>query len=399
MSAEDDSQGFRRVLIYIDLVRVDEDGDELQASDWAWCPHIVFDLGERDPETELRREAAVDFATFNEAFAWVFHEMALACLELQFAGPAPPPASKFPQRVPSLSLTTDSGVRQVFAWVRLVDIQISDRALEAWTWFVDIHFDDGQVSTLEFLGTEDIADAVRTICESLEVGLPNSTSTSLTYPRSEAVFTGDGLNQAPKELPEDLDLLESETIFEDEEVLEDHLAANPHQLYDDLWLVGRQLQIGTKKADLVGVDGHGALVVAELKHGRPDREALGQVIEYAGFLSHMSFTDLSRLLTSQTPSSDIETITGFTAAYRERYGSPPSAGVPVRPAIVSTGLDQYTVRSIAYLRDAGLPLDFFWIQECRVANGPAIVVHRNPRFEFAKQWYAPPNLRGRNRRK
>lgn len=149
----------------------------------------------------------------------------------------------------------------------------------------------------------------------------------------------------------------------------------------------------------MGVDDRGALVVIELKHGAPDRDAIAQVIEYAGFLSDMQFEDLSRHLTPRSTSSDFESIADFAAEYRERYGSPPSAGVPVRPALVSTGLDRYTVRSIAYLRDAGLPLDFFWIQERRVADGPAIVVHRNPRFEFAKQWYAPPNLKGRNRRK
>ena len=388
-----------RMSVY--LIDKDENEADLPPSQRSWRPTIAFHYGDNDEDSAVDREPSIDFPAFGEAFEWLYHELALAHLEMDFAGQKSAPASTFPQRVSSLFLPTDSGVRQVFVCVTFIEGQVSDRAFESWTWFVDVHFDGEQPITLDgsFAAASDVADAFRSLCNRMEIALPNSTSTSLTYPRSETVFTGDGLNQELAELPEDFDVLESETIFEDEEALEDHLAANPHQLYDDLWLVGRQLPIGTKKADLVGVDGQGALVVAELKHGRPDREALGQVIEYAGFLSHMSFTDLSRLLASQAPSPDIGAITDFVATYRERYGPPPSAGIPIRPVMVSTGLDQYTLRSIAYLRDAGLLLDFFWIQECRVADSPAIVVHRNPRFEFAKRWYVPPNLKGHDRRK
>ena len=403
MSAEDDFQGFRLVLIYIDLVHLDEDGDELPASDRAWRPHIVFDLGERDPETELRREAAVDFATFNEAFAWVFHEMALACLELEFAGPAPPPASKFPERMPDLPLSTEAGVWQVFAAFALHDPdlnaepndELSDR------WFV--FFADGDARDEEddlhgpIAFATDVADAFRVVCDQFEASFTHSAPTSLSYPSSTSVFTGDLLDQAPDHPLEGFEFVEPETIFDDEDALEEHFTKNPDQLYEGFWLVGRQLSAGTKRADLVGIDDRGALVAVELKHGMPDRDALAQVIEYAGFLSHMLFMDLSQHLASHSTSSEFEPITDFAAEYRKRYGLPPSAGLPVRPALVSTSLGEYAAKSIAYLRASGVPLDFFLIETAEGPSGHTIVIQRNPSLVLPKRWYVPPDLGRRER--
>ena len=403
MPAEDDSRDFRCVLIYIDLVRVDEDGGELPATARAWRPRIVFDLGERDPETELRRESTADFATFNEAFAWVFHEMALACLELEFAGPGPPPASKFPERMPDLPLSTDAGVWQVFAAFALHDPdlnaepndELSDR------WFV--FFADGDARDEEddlhgpIAFATDVADAFRVVCDQFEASFTHSAPTSLSYPSSTSVFTGDLLDQAPDHPLERFEFVEPETIFDDENALEEHFAKNPDQLYEGFWLVGRQLSAGTKRADLVGIDDRGALVAVELKHGMPDRDALAQVIEYAGFLSHMSFADLSQHLTSHSTSSEFEPIADFAAEYRERYGLPPSAGLPVRPALVSTDLDEYAAKSIAYLRASGVPLDFFLIETAEGSGRRAIVIQRNPSLVLPKRWYVPPDLGRRER--
>lgn len=403
MPAENDSQGFRRVLISIDLVYLDDDGGELPTSERMWRPHIIVDLGERDPETELTRESTVDFATFNEAFAWVFHEMALACLELNFAGSAPPPASKFPERMPDLSLSTEAGMQRVLVGFALDDLrpngeqsgEIHDR------WFVFFSFRDaldGEVGADEpFTFATDVADAFRVACDQFEVGFTQSAPTSLGYPYSEGVFTGDRLDQVPDHPLEGLKFVEPETIFDDEHALEEHFARNPDQLYNGFWLIGRQLSVGTKKADLVGIDDHGALVVVELKHGLPDRDALAQVIEYAGFLSHMPFSALSQHLASHSTSSEFEPIADFATEYRKRYGRPPSAGLPVRPALVSTGLDEYAAKSIAYLRASGVPLDFFLIDTAEGSNRRAVVIQRNPSLVLPKRWYVPPDLGRRER--
>ena len=389
MSTDDDSQGFRLVLIFVDLVHLDEDGGDLPISERMWRPRIVFAQAEDDPETKLERESAVDFTTFSEAFAWIFHEMALACLELEFAGPSPPLASRFPERLPDLPLSVNAGVQQVFAGLIL-----TDQAPSMWSVFVDAHRMGEEETDVDgpVFGT-DIADAFRILCNWAEVAFISSTPTASSYPRSEALFTGDDLNQTPGGPLEGLSFVEPETIFSDERALEEHLAKNPDQLYDDFWLVGRQLSVGARKADLVGIDGRGALVVVELKHGSPDREALAQVIEYAGFLNHLTFAKLSRHLSSQSTSPEFEPSTDFASEYRKRFGAIPSSGVPVRPALVSTRLDEYAARSITYLRASGVPLDFFVIDAMDGPKGPAIWVGRNPSFTLPTRWYAPSDLK------
>ena len=396
MPTDNGSDGVQTVRINFYLVDEDDDGEELPPSQRAWWPTILFDYGEGNEDSETQLESSVDFLTFEEAFAWVFHELALACLELPFAGPPPPRASTFPQRIPSLFLPTDAGVRQVFACMLLVKPQkISETRREFWTGFVDVHFDDERAASLvdPFMSASGAFDTFRTMCERMEARLPQSASTSLSYPSSEAVFTGDGLNQRDDGPLADVEEVDPGTIFDDERALEEHLTKNPDQLYDDFWLVGRQLSVGVKKADLVGIDGHGALVVVELKHGSPDREALAQVIEYAGFLSHLPFAKLARHLSSQSASPEFEPSANFASEYRERFGAVPSSGVPVRPALVSTGLDEYAARSITYLRASGVPLDFFVINAMDGPKGPAIWVGRNPSFTLPTRWYAPPDLK------
>ena len=389
MSADDDSLGFRHVLIFVDLVHLDEDGDDLPISERMWRPRIVFTQAEDDTETKLERESTVDFTTFSEAFAWLFHEMALACLELEFAGPAPPLTSRFPERLPDLPLSVNTDVRQVFA-----GLTCASQALNGWSVFVDVHRMGDEETDLDgpAFGT-DVADAFRILCNWAEASIVSSTPTASSYPRSDAVFTGGELNQTPDGPLEGLSFVEPETIFSDERALEEHLAKNPDQLYDDFWLVGRQLSVGAKKADLVGIDGRGALVVVELKHGSPDREALAQVIEYAGFLSHLPFAKLARHLSSQSASPEFEPSADFASEYRERFGAVPSSGVPVRPALVSTQIDEYAARSITYLRASGVPLDFFVIDAVDGPKGPAIWVNRNPSLTLPTRWYAPPDLK------
>ena len=394
MAAQDSPGGFRSVRINIQLIDKDENGSELEPSKRAWWPTVTYDYGDSDEDSGINRESPIDFATFGEAFAWVFHELALACLELSFAGPAPPPASTFPQRVPSLVLTTDAGVRKIFVCMLFSESEVSGTPFEMWMGFVDVHFDDGRERSLvePFTFATDISDAFRILCEGMEAGLLKSASTSLSYPRSGTVFFGDGLNQKLDGALNSLEAVASEVIFEDEQALEEHLANNPDQLYDEFWLVGRQLPVGTKKADLVGVDARGALVVVELKHGSPDREALAQVIEYAGFLSHLNFRELSRHLSSQSKFSDNA---DFASEYRNRYGRAPRAGVPVRPVLVSTALDEYAARSVAYLRASGVPLDFFIVDAADGPNGLAVVIRRNPPLTLPKRWYKPPGLKRR----
>src|SRR5712675_902909 len=73
-----------------------------------------------------------------------------------------------------------------------------------------------------------------------------------------------------------------------EEMLEGILVKLPDLLFEELTLVGRQVETAGGPLDLLGVDEEGRLVVFELKRGTLTRDAVAQVIDYASYLAELS---------------------------------------------------------------------------------------------------------------
>ena len=183
------------------------------------------------------------------------------------------------------------------------------------------------------------------------------------------------------------------TIFSDEDEIEEYLVNNPAHLYDDLVVIGKQLNLGGRAADIVALDPAGSLVVIEIKHGSPDRRAIGQVVEYAAFLQAMDNDDLARRLTAHARASSLMQDEDFKGLYTRRHGRIPASGIPVRMALVGTEADEHAIRSINYLRSSGLLLDFFLITAWSEDGDALLSVERNPSLAVPKRWYAPNGLK------
>ena len=183
------------------------------------------------------------------------------------------------------------------------------------------------------------------------------------------------------------------TIFSDEDEIEEYLVNNPTHLYDDLVVIGKQLNLGGRAADIVALDPAGSLVVIEIKYGSPDRRAIGQVVEYAAFLQAMDNDDLARHLTAHAMASSLMQDEDFRGLYTRRHGRIPASGIPVRMALVGTEADEHATRSINYLRSSGLRLDFFLITAWSEDGDALLSVERNPSLAVPKRWYAPNGLK------
>ncbi len=394
------SDGYRNILISIDLEDQDEHGDELPPDERVWWPTITVKRGEADDDSDLIRESSAGFPSFGDSFVWVFHELALVEIELPFAGPAASAASRFPERLPMLLLPAELQIQGIAAGMLVFNSSISagekDFKLEGWTLFADAYRKDGQRRSLgeQFVPAAGVTDAMRNLFKMLETQLP-SASTSLTYPRSRSTYAGATLDARYEGDRNDLSRRDI-SLFTDEKEIEDHFAAHPSQLYENFWLVGQQmLTAESRKADLIGVDDNGSIVVVECKHGTPDRRAFAQAIEYAGFFSEFNFAEMSRHLTSHSTMLPNADDPDFESGYVRRYGPPPRQGPPVRLALVSTDMDEHAIKSIAYLRETGVHLDFFLVTSYDSPDGPVIDIKRNPRLVAPKRWITPPDLNER----
>lgn len=101
-------------------------------------------------------------------------------------------------------------------------------------------------------------------------------------------------------------ILEKVTIgtIDYEKSFENWLENSPNVLFDEdegntvIW-VGRQTRahIGdtSKYPDLIGIDSAGDVVIVELKKGRTPREVVAQALEYASWVSKLSYTDLNEI--------------------------------------------------------------------------------------------------------
>jgi len=76
-----------------------------------------------------------------------------------------------------------------------------------------------------------------------------------------------------------------------ERILERWLEHNPDAILEDsrVLVIGRQVRTNLDtRIDLLGIDGHGDVVVVELKRDRTPRDTLAQALEYASYAEALS---------------------------------------------------------------------------------------------------------------
>ena len=77
-----------------------------------------------------------------------------------------------------------------------------------------------------------------------------------------------------------------------EEQIESAVESAPELLGTDVLIVGRQTQTPSGPLDLLAIDGEGRLVVIENKRDRTPREVLAQTIDYAAWVSTLTFDEV-----------------------------------------------------------------------------------------------------------
>jgi hypothetical protein len=140
------------------------------------------------------------------------------------------------------------------------------------------------------------------------------------------------------------------TGMSNERRLEDVLAENVDVLGLAVMLIGRQ--VPTEHGgyiDLLGLDVEGKIYVIELKRDRTPREVVAQVLDYASWVSTLTYDDVSDIYSRHGVQRDI----AFEEAFDERFGdSPPeSLNDAHRLVIVASALDPSTERIVTYLAD------------------------------------------------
>src|SRR5687768_14973269 len=86
------------------------------------------------------------------------------------------------------------------------------------------------------------------------------------------------------------------TGLDQEQRLEEWIAADPSVLGMDLAVIGRQVPTAFGgRLDLLALDGEGNCVVLELKRGRSPREAVAQLLDYGSWIKDRSYAELEQV--------------------------------------------------------------------------------------------------------
>jgi hypothetical protein len=155
-----------------------------------------------------------------------------------------------------------------------------------------------------------------------------------------------------------------------EEMLEGILVKLPDLLFEELTLVGRQVETPGGPLDLLGVDEEGQLVVFELKRGTLTRDAVAQVIDYASYLAELSPPALSECITSASGKNGIAPIESFEAWYEDEFGGKTieSIGKP-RMVLVGLGVDDRTRRMVEFLANRNVDISLITFHGFTDSNG------------------------------
>jgi len=139
----------------------------------------------------------------------------------------------------------------------------------------------------------------------------------------------------------------SPSALEQEQRLEDWIAADPSIVGMDLAVIGRQVQTpfgGT--IDLLALDADGNCVVLELKRRRTPREVVAQLLDYASWIKDLSYNELDQIAQRWRQKS-------LTAVFEESFGTTLADTVNTNHSliVVASELDDSSERIITYLSE------------------------------------------------
>lgn len=123
-------------------------------------------------------------------------------------------------------------------------------------------------------------------------------------------------------------------------------------------IIGRQVATDHgKRIDVLAMDEDGNLIIIELKRDRSPRDIVGQLLDYASWVRHLTTKDVHELARTASGRS-------LPELYRERYGKsvPETLNASHQMIVVASEVDEATKRIIEYLseeHDVGINASFF----------------------------------------
>lgn len=129
--------------------------------------------------------------------------------------------------------------------------------------------------------------------------------------------------------------------------LERLILDDPAILEAELLVIGNQVQtVHGKFIDILAIDVDGKVYVIELKKDRTPRDVVAQGLDYASWVSGLSYEQIRSTFSEHNPGTDFDT------AFADRFGgtpTPDSLNVEHEIIIVASDLDDSTERIVKYL--------------------------------------------------
>jgi Endonuclease NucS len=135
--------------------------------------------------------------------------------------------------------------------------------------------------------------------------------------------------------------------LDQEQRLEDWIAADPSLTGMDLAIIGRQVRTTfAGEIDLLALDRAANCVVLELKRGRTPRDVVAQLLDYGSWVKGLGYDDLDQIA-QKYRHQDLETI--FRTAFEDEM--PETINASHTLVLVASELDDSSERIIQYLAE------------------------------------------------
>ncbi len=138
--------------------------------------------------------------------------------------------------------------------------------------------------------------------------------------------------------------------LDEEKDLEQWIENDPAILDADLLIIGRQVETGFGRIDLLGIRSDGSLLIIELKRDKTPRDVIAQILEYASWAAKRNTADVLSV-------ADQYSLQKKFPSFAERFSQYFQTGLPevLNPThgmlVVASTLDQRSKKIVEYLSE------------------------------------------------
>ena len=153
----------------------------------------------------------------------------------------------------------------------------------------------------------------------------------------------------------DGNLIEYDKIPVDkEEEIEDFIEKHPEILVNDMFIIGRQVEITDKTIiDLLGLDKEGNLIIVEFKKDKTPRDVISQILGYAVWAENIQYEELNRIAMTK----HIKNYPNLMKKFETEFDYIPNFfNENQRLYIVSEKIDEKTEKVARYLKTRGIEI-------------------------------------------